>query len=29
LEARPHNPNKKDSAGYIAKAYMIIERQSQ
>jgi len=26
LEARPHNPNKKDSAGYIAKAYMIIER---
>ncbi|MDD2731035.1 MAG: hypothetical protein PHW33_02820 [Candidatus Portnoybacteria bacterium] len=29
LEARPHNPNKKDSAGYIAKAYMIIEGQSQ
>lgn len=27
LEARSHNPNKKDSAGYIAKAYMIIEGQ--
>jgi len=29
LEARPHNSNKKDSAGYAAKAYMIIEGQRQ